>query len=79
MNSVLKVSENDEIEVVLSDGVGALISDTKSHIVKSISCPTADIIGIFDSNTHLATSYSLNAHKSSIEPPPLPIIIVSTL
>ena len=61
-----------------ADGVGALISDTKSHIVKSISCPTADIIGIFDSNTHLATSSSLNDHKSSIDPPPLPTIIVST-
>jgi len=61
-----------------AEGVGALISATKSHIVKSISWPTADIIGIFDSNTHLATSSSLNDHKSSIDPPPLPTIIVST-
>ena len=35
---------------------------------------TTDIIGIFDSNTHLATSSSLNAHKSSMLPPPLPTI-----
>ena len=28
-----------------ADGVGALRSETKSQIVKSVSCPTADIIG----------------------------------
>ena len=27
-------------------GVGTLISETKSHIVKSISWPTPDIVGI---------------------------------
>jgi hypothetical protein len=29
-----------------AEGVGALKSATKSAIVKSVSCPTADIIGI---------------------------------
>ena len=32
-----------------ADGVGALKSATKSQIVKSVSCPTAEIIGISDS------------------------------
>ena len=27
-------------------GVGTLKSETKSHIVKSISCPTPEIVGI---------------------------------
>ena len=29
-----------------AEGVGALKSATKSAIVKSVSCPTAEIIGI---------------------------------
>ncbi len=32
-----------------AEGVGALKSATKSAIVKSVSCPTAEIIGISDS------------------------------
>ena len=51
---------------------------TKSAIVKSVSCPTADIIGIFELNIALAVISSLNAHKSSILPPPRPTISVST-
>ena len=61
-----------------ADGVGARTSDTKSEIEKSVSWPTAEIIGINDLNIALATISSLNAHKSSIEPPPLPIIRTST-
>ena len=61
-----------------ADGVGALLSAAKSQIVKSVSCPTADITGIADAATALATPSSLNAHKSSIEPPPRPMIITST-
>ena len=61
-----------------ADGVGARTSDTKSEIEKSVSWPTAEIIGIRDLNIALATISSLNAHKSSIEPPPLPIIRTST-
>ena len=61
-----------------ADGVGALISATKSAIVKSVSCPTADIIGVAASNIALATHSSLNAHRSSIEPPPRPAIITSS-
>ena len=39
----------DDKEAVISaaaDGVGALKSETKSQIVKSVSCPTAEIVGI---------------------------------
>ena len=59
-------------------GVGALRSDTKSAIVKSVSCPTALIIGIFELNIASATASSLNPHRSSIDPPPLPTINIST-
>lgn len=60
-----------------AEGVGALKSATKSAIVKSVSCPTAEIIGIFELYIALATISSLNGHKSSNEPPPLPIIKTS--
>ena len=76
---------SDDIISVLSgvahsapaDGVGARISATKSHIVKSVSCPTADITGTGDERTFLASVSSLKAQRSSIEPPPLPIIMTS--
>lgn len=51
-------------------GVGALKSETKSQIVKSVSCPTADTIGIFEANIARASLSSLNPNKSSNEPPP---------
>ena len=60
-------------------GVGALKSLTKSLIVKSISCPTADIMGVLASYIARATISSLKAHKSSIDPPPLPTINTSKL
>ena len=60
-----------------ADGVGALTSATKSEMVKSISCPTAEITGIFEAKIALATISSLNAQRSSIEPPPLPTIKTS--
>jgi len=60
-------------------GVGALKSATKSAMVKSVSCPTADITGIFDEKIARATISSLNAHNSSIDPPPRPIINTSAL
>ena len=59
-------------------GVGALKSATKSAIVKSISCPTALIVGTLHSYIARATISSLNGHKSSIEPPPRPTINVSS-
>ena len=78
---VFKVSLTSSIFATASsaaaDGVGALKSATKSAIVKSVSCPTADIIGISELNIALATISSLNGHKSSIDPPPLPIISTS--
>ena len=62
-----------------ADGVGARKSETKSAIVKSVSCPTAEITGSSEAKMALATLSSLNAHKSSIEPPPRPRIITSAL
>ena len=50
--------------------VAARISATKSAIVKSISCPIALIVGIVLAKIARATISSLNAHKSSKEPPP---------
>ena len=47
-------------------------------MVKSISCPTAETIGMRDANIARATSSSLNAHKSSNDPPPRPMIMTST-
>ena len=61
-----------------ADGVGARRSAAKSQIVKSVSCPTADITGTRLAAIVRASVSSLNAHKSSIEPPPRPIIIMST-
>ena len=58
-------------------GVGALLSETKSAIVVSVSCPTALIIGIRQENIARATDSSLNAHRSSIEPPPRPTMSTS--
>ncbi|EKE20954.1 MAG: hypothetical protein ACD_7C00417G0001 [uncultured bacterium] len=53
------------------------MSATKSAMETSVSCPTAEIIGILDSKIAFATISSLNAHRSSKEPPPLPIIMTS--
>ncbi len=61
-----------------ADGVGALISLTKSLIVKSTSWPTADTVGILPLNISYAKSLLLKAQSSSIDPPPLPKIITST-
>ncbi|CEV42025.1 Uncharacterised protein [Streptococcus pneumoniae] len=58
-------------------GVGARKSATKSAIVKSVSWPTAEIIGISLLKIALATISSLKAHNSSIEPPPRPTISTS--
>ena len=51
-------------------GVGARRSAAWSNSVVSVSWPTAEISGIGDSAAARTTSSSLNAHKSSIEPPP---------
>ena len=51
-------------------GVGARRSAARSIRVVSVSCPTAEINGIGDSAAARTTSSSLNAHKSSIDPPP---------
>ena len=51
---------------------------TKSDIDKSVSCPTAEIIGIGHEKIALATDSSLKGHKSSRDPPPRPTIRRST-
>ena len=61
-----------------AEGVGARRSATKSMIVVSVSCPTAEITGTEQSNTALATASSLNAQRSSMLPPPRPTIMTST-
>ena len=60
-------------------GVGTLMSHTKSQIVKSISWPTPDIVGIGYEKISLAKSSLLKHQRSSIEPPPLEIITTSIL
>jgi len=60
-------------------GVGALSSAAKSVKTKSVSCPTALMVGIRDSATALTTISSLNAQRSSTEPPPRPTMRTSIL
>ncbi len=61
-----------------ADGVGARKSATKSAMVTSVSCPTAEITGTGLSAIARATISSLKAHRSSTEPPPRPTITTST-
>ncbi len=60
-------------------GVGARRSATKSAIVKSVSCPTAETPGTAEAAIARATLSSLNGQRSSREPPPLATTITSTL
>ena len=60
-----------------AEGVGARRSATKSAIVTSVSWPTAEITGIFDAAIARATASSLNAHRSSSDPPPRASTITS--
>ena len=61
-----------------ADGVGARRSATKSAIVTSVSCPTAEIVGTGQPAIARATTSSLNAQRSSIDPPPRPTMTTST-
>ena len=61
-----------------AEGVGARRSAAKSAIVVSVSCPTAEITGVLHSKIARATASSLNAQRSSMEPPPRPTIIASS-
>ena len=61
-----------------ADGVGARRSATKSAIVMSVSCPTAEMTGTGQLAIARATISSLNAHRSSIDPPPRPTMTTST-
>ena len=53
-------------------------SATKSAIVTSVSWPTAEITGTGDRAIARATISSLNAQRSSIDPPPRPTMTTST-
>ena len=77
--SILMLSRCTVASSAAAEGVGARISDTKSAMVKSVSWPTEEITGTSDANIALATISSLNAHKSSMEPPPRPRMIISAL
>ena len=78
-NKSFIISFNDgDTNSPAADGVGALISLTKSLIVKSTSWPTADTVGILLLNISYAKSLLLKAQSSSIDPPPLPKMITST-
>ena len=48
-------------------------------IVKSVSCPTAEITGISDANTARANPSWLNAARSSADPPPRAAIVETPL
>ncbi len=61
-----------------ADGVGARRSATKSQMVKSVSWPTAEITGSSDAAIVRANPSSLNAAKSSSDPPPRATTITST-
>jgi hypothetical protein len=54
-------------------GVSARTSAAKSQSVKSISCPTAEMIGTGQAATARTSGSSLKAHRSSRLPPPRPI------
>jgi len=60
-----------------AEGVGARMSATKSAMVKSVSCPTAEITGTEHAAMARATRSSLKVHRSSSDPPPRATIITS--
>ena len=58
-------------------GVGARVSAAWSISVMSVSWPTAEIRGMDEAAAARTTTSSLNAHRSSIEPPPRATITTS--
>ena len=60
------------------EGVAARTSATKSAMVKSVSWPTPAITGTREATMARATTSSLNAQRSSIEPPPRATMMTST-
>ena len=65
------------INSAATDGVGALTSATKSEIVKSISCPIAETMGIGKDLIERAIDSVLNTERSSRDPPPRVISVTS--
>ena len=59
-------------------GVSAYLSATLSVRDLSVACPTAEITGALDAAIALTSASELNADRSSLEPPPRPIMITST-
>ena len=60
-----------------AEGVGARMSATKSAMVKSVSCPMAEITGTEHAAIARATRSSLKVHRSSSDPPPRATITTS--
>ena len=73
------VKENPDLIMRMKEEGHIVGNHTYHHKDMSVSCPTAEMIGTLHSNTALATISSLKANKSSMEPPPRPTIITSTL
>jgi exodeoxyribonuclease VII large subunit len=67
-----KIKYADQLDVdtiIVGRGGGsieALTSATKSLNVKSVSCPTAEIIGVWHSNIALTTSSSLKPTQAAV-------------
>lgn len=70
-------SESGVISSAAAEGVGALLSATKSAIVKSISCPIPVIMGVLDFAMLCARVSELKHQRSSLLPPPRVMSIVS--
>ena len=65
------------INSAATDGVGALTSATKSEIVKSISCPIAETMGIGKDLIEREIDSVLNTERASRDPPPRVISVTS--
>ncbi len=61
-----------------AEGVAARRSATKSAMVTSVSWPTAEITGTGQAAMARTTASSLNAQRSSSDPPPRPTMTTST-
>ena len=73
-----KLSARSTTSSAAFDGVAARTSATKSAIVKSTSWPTAEITGTGQAAIARASRSSLNAQRSSADPPPRPMMTTST-
>ena len=78
--AAMRSSSSSRVRTTISaaaEGVGARRSATKSAMVTSVSCPTAEITGTEQAAMARATASSLKVHRSSSDPPPRPTITTS--